>query len=158
MKFLYNKICRLEEVICGLGLFSIVVLVFLSAGFRIFNHPIQWSMDLSQLIFAWVAFTGMDIAMRAGGVMGLDLLTKKLDKKIRNIINIFMNFILICFLISLIVYGFKLSFESWSRTYQTLGISYSWATLSLPVCSIFMVMNLVVNSFQIIKQLRVGRN
>lgn len=153
MKKIYSKICTIEELFCGGALFFIVVLVFTSAIFRLVGKPIQWTMDISQLLFAWIAFTGMDIALRKSGILGIDLVFKRFPYKVQKVIKIIINLIIIMLLFSFIYFGIKLSIESRSRTYQTLGISYSWATLSLPICSILMMLTIIKDTISTIKVL-----
>lgn len=157
MRKIYYKMCAIEEFFCGGALFFIVVLVFISAILRLAGMPIQWVMDISQLLFAWIAFTGMDIALRKSGVMGINLVTRNFPDKVQKIIKVIINLVIIMFLISLVYFGLILAIEGKSRTYQTLGISYSWATLSLPVCSIMMVLTILRDVVLTITEHKTGK-
>lgn len=135
-------IFKLEEYICATFFISIIGLVFVSAVFRYLKIPIQWSIDITQLLFAWVAFLGADIALRNEKLMGVDMLTKKFPEKVQYYIETFCSLLIIVVLCIFIAYGFKLSISSWQRSFQTLPISYSFVTLSLPVGSIFMMLSI----------------
>ncbi|MDF1616858.1 TRAP transporter small permease [Petrocella sp. FN5] len=141
-------IFRIEEFICSTFFITIIGLVFASAVFRYLKIPIQWSIDITQILFAWVAFLGADIALRNGKLLGVDILTRKFSDVIQYYLKLFCNVLIIVVLFIFIVYGFNLSISSWQRSFQTLPISYSFVTLSLPVGSIFMLMSSFTNIYK----------
>ena len=81
MKKIYDLLCKLETIICGIFLILVVILVFLSALTRKFNIPMQKSLDVAQLLFAWLAFIGADIALRQEKLVGVDIFTSKMSKR-----------------------------------------------------------------------------
>lgn len=151
MKKIYKIFCKIEEVICASLFLGIIALVFASAVCRYLKIPLQWSIDVTQLIFAWVAFLGADIAMRNGKLIGVGLITEKLPPKTAHALAIFCNIFILFILAIFIYYGFKLGINSWNRQFQTLPVSYSFVTFSLPVSSIFMVMSTIGNIHKINK-------
>jgi TRAP-type C4-dicarboxylate transport system permease small subunit len=42
------------------------------------------------------------------------------------------------------VKGYQLAKMNWARFFNTLPISYGWATMSLPVCSVLMILTLLI--------------
>ncbi|WMJ83303.1 TRAP transporter small permease [Oscillospiraceae bacterium LTW-04] len=148
MKKIYQTICKAEESICGMLLCIIVALAFLTAIARCIKHPISWTNDISQLFLAWLAFLGADMALREGRVLGVDILTRRLPEKTQAAIRIATNVLLLLTLAAFVKYGFALCFNNISRSYQALGLSYSWATASLPVCSILMVTTITLETMQ----------
>ena len=52
-----------------------------------------------------------------------------------------------------IIFGFRLSADSWKRAFQTLPISYSYVTLSLPVSSVFMTVTAILKIRETVKRL-----
>ncbi|MDR2433608.1 MAG: TRAP transporter small permease subunit, partial [Treponema sp.] len=85
MKKLYAYYCKAEEIITGIGFVTIIVLVFSSAIARGLKNPIQWTVDISQLLLAWVSFFGADVAWRHSQILGLDLFTKNLPIRLRKV-------------------------------------------------------------------------
>ena len=81
----------------------------------------------------------------AGYLIGL--IAPIVEKKLPEGLNIILGALII-----FIIYGFRLSAESWKRSFQTLKISYSWVTLALPVMSIFMSVSDVLDIISKIKQ------
>lgn len=139
MKAIYRAFCKVEEAIACAMFFSMVVLVLCSALARLINKPIAWSIDVAQLLLAWTCFIGADVAFRRGKLVGLDLFTRKLPQKVQDFLTLVVQLLILLSLAIFIFYGVRLSIESWKRSFQTLTISYSFVTLSLPVASALMI-------------------
>lgn len=140
MKRFYAAFCKVEEMICNIGFLLMILFVFASALARSFNHPIAWSIDFAQLLLCWVTLLGADVAYRHGRFLGLDLITRKFPIKVRRGIEILVDVIILVMMVILSIYGTKLAIANWSRTFQTLPISYSTVTLALPVtCTLLFI-------------------
>jgi TRAP-type C4-dicarboxylate transport system permease small subunit len=83
---------------------------------------------------------------------GLDMVVLKMPKKVQVVLKYVVRVLMLALLVFFVHFGFKLAFSNLKRTFQTLGISYSWVTISLPVCSILMILSLLVTSFDEISQ------
>ena len=124
---------------------TIVAFVFIAAVTRAINRPIQWTIDASQFLLAWTAFLGADMGFRASKVLGVDILTRKLPEKMQTAIRIVTNFLILAMLISFVYFGIKISMDNYLRRIPTLGISYSWVTISLPVSCVLMSITAVIS-------------
>ena len=56
----------------GLLLATIVLLVFVAAIMRFFDHPLIWSVDMAQLLFIWLCFSAPPAPCAEGGHIGID--------------------------------------------------------------------------------------
>ncbi|MEW9674130.1 TRAP transporter small permease [Ammoniphilus sp. 3BR4] len=148
MKKVYGYFCKIEETIVQVFICAVMALVFISAVFRTIKYPLNWATDLSLLLFAWVVFLGADMALRNTELVNVDLLLKRFAGKVQKNIYIFWNLIIMAFLLTLIWYGIPLAMESSKRLFQTLGISYSWATISVPIGSMFMLITTGIKIFR----------
>ncbi len=155
MKTVYKYFCKFEEIFCGISFISIVSLVFISAVARGLNHPIPWSIDISQLLLAWTAFLGADVAFREHNLVGIDLVTKKFPAKMQKSIELLVLILMLVALVIFIIFGVKLSIDSYKRAFQTLTLSYSFVTMSLPVASVFMSVTAVR---QIVERIKTFNN
>lgn len=137
MSTVLNTIKKIETFIGTVFIIFIVLLVFIAALVRWIGFPIAWSIDAAQLLFGWVVFLGADIALKNDSHIGVDMIVNKLPFKARKIIKI-INYICIqVFLLIIIYYGVDLSIQNYERLFNTLRISYSYATISVPVgCSL----------------------
>lgn len=139
MRKLYESFCVLEEQVAKILLAFIVLLVFVAALSRTLNYPLNWSVDIAQMLFAWATFFGADIAMRRDKLMGVDLFIERMTAKKRSLLQISHYLLIIVFLCGVVLFGLKLCIENYDRTFQTMEISYSWVTLSVPVGSVLMI-------------------
>ncbi|MDR1574449.1 MAG: TRAP transporter small permease [Treponema sp.] len=144
MKKFYEYYCKFEKIVCGTGFITIVVLVFLSAIARSLKNPLQWSIDISMLLLAWVSFLGADIAWRRGQLLGIDLLTRNLPIKAQKLVDLCILTLILASLIIFIIFGFMLAKSNWRRSMQVVRMSYSFVTLSLPVVSISMSVSTLI--------------
>ncbi len=155
MKKIYQVYCRIEEVLVGTAFVSIVVLIFSAAFFRQFNRPIVWADDIAKFLFSWTAFLGADVAMRYSRLVGVDILVRKLPRKIAKIIQIAVFVIIIILLAAFVYFGTILSIESVDRSFQTLSnFSYSIVTASLPVASLLMILTASLKIVKIVHNFR----
>jgi len=142
----YDALCTAELYIAASLFMLIVVLVFVSAVTRKIGFPIQWTMDVTKLCFAWLAFLSGDIALRRGALPGVDMIVEKFPVKIRFVLKYVSRVLMLALLVFFVYFGFKLAMSNIKRTFQTLPISYSWVSISLPVCSILMIMSFISNT------------
>lgn len=150
----YKKICNLEILICSIFLLIVVVLVFVGALTRGMGIPLQEANDVAQLLFAWTSFLGADIALRYEKLVGVDLITRKLSKKTQSTFKLVCYILILVILVVFVWGGIVLSLKSWNRSFQTLTLSYSFVTLSLPVGSLLMIFSTISLLNKEIKKLK----
>lgn len=124
---------KVETLIVCIGLLVLIFTVFAAAVLRFFGVDMSMSTDLAQLVFAWVSFIGADLAMRKDKHMGVDMLIEKFPPALLNAVYLFNYVLIFCFLVFAVRYGINLCIVNSARKYQTLYISYSYATASCPV-------------------------
>ena len=152
MKKFYEMFCRIEELVTGIFLCIIVALVFLSALARAVLHPLNWAQDVSLLLFAWVVFLGADVALRKADFVNVDMFIKQLSSKIQLFFYYTWNIVIVSFLAVLIRFGIPLTIENYKRLFQALGISYSWAAISVPVGSSLMIITIILKLLREMKK------
>ncbi|WP_062329096.1 TRAP transporter small permease [Treponema endosymbiont of Eucomonympha sp.] len=141
MKKIYKAFCATETAVCGTAFVAIVALTFMSAILRMLKVPLSWNMDLAMLLLAWASFLGADCAFRAGQMTGIDLLTRNFPKKAQNTVSLVILAAILTALLFFAHFGIKLVRSDYNRQYSSLPISFSWATLSLPVAAISMIVS-----------------
>jgi TRAP-type C4-dicarboxylate transport system permease small subunit len=144
LKTLYKGLCRVEEFLVSLFIVILTFLVFLSALARSIKHPINWAQDISLLLFAWVVFLGADLALQKADFLRVDMLMRLFPRKIQKFLYYFFYVVVIGFLGLLVWHGIALSLSNAKRLFQTLEISYSWATISVPVGSILLGITIII--------------
>jgi TRAP-type C4-dicarboxylate transport system permease small subunit len=142
MNIVLNVIKKIELLIGTIFMICIVLLVFIAAVIRWVGFPVAWSIDVAQLLFGWVVFLGADIALKNDSHIGVDMFVNKLPFIARKTIKI-INFLFIqTFLLAIIYYGVNLSRLNYERLFNTLRISYSYATISVPVGAFLMFLTM----------------
>ncbi len=138
-----NYVNKIEENIVQYCVALLVILVFMAAAFRYLGYPIVWSIDLAQLLFVWIVFLGADQALRNNNHIGVDFFINYLPKKIQKAIYFFHYTLIGIFLTGIGIYGLDLTIRNYSRTYNTLGISYSFATAGVPIGCLLMLRTVI---------------
>ena len=144
LRAIYRFLCKAEVIICGAGFVLLIALVFLSAILRMFRVSMAWNIDMAMLLLAWTAFLGADVAYRSGQLVGLDLVTRNLPRKIRKIIEILLFLIILAALIIIIYFGTRLARFEWIRRYQSMPIPYSLVTVSIVLAAASMVVSTII--------------
>ncbi len=157
MRRVYGAFCRIEEFVVGTFIVTVTALVFLSAVARTIKHPINWAQDVSLLLFAWTVFLGADVALREKDFVNVDMLVSRFPERIRTVLYYLWNTVIIGFLFLLIRFGIPLSIDNSKRLFQTLGISYSWASISVPIGALFMMVTVILKLIVHIRNNRAGR-
>ena len=138
-----RHLIRVEELISRVLLALLVLLVFVPAVTRTFNRPIIWSIEIAQLLFAWLAFLGANQAMRAGAHIGVDVLTRNLPPPIRKAVALLNLGLIAAFLAALLWYGIELTFVSAARRFMTTNLSFAFATVAAPLGAALLLLTTV---------------
>ena len=151
MKKIYKMFCKFEETAAVVLLAGLTILVFVSALMRTMKMPLNWAQDVALVAFAWMIFLGSDIAVRGPGLIGVNLFVKKFPPVIQKGLDIIFKVVIIIFLGVLVIYGFQMTIQGWEREITTLGISYSWVTMAVPVGAFFMIISTSIRLVETIK-------
>lgn len=151
MKKIYAKFCKFEQIFAIVLLFGIATLVFMSAIFRTFKHPLNWAQDAALVAFAWMIFIGSDLAIRNTRLIGINVIIKHLPKPIQKWLSIIFQVIIVAFLCILVRHGYTMVITGIQRTIPTLKISYAWVTASVPVGALLMIISQITRMVQGIK-------
>lgn len=149
MKNFYIKMCNIEVVLAIICLLLSVFIIVISAIMRKIGMPINWGLDIALLLFTWSTFLGADIAFRDDKFINVDILFLKMPKSLQRPLELVIYITIFIFLSALIYLGAILSAFTWPRTFQGIPtLSYTWVTLSVPVCSFFMIITTVIKMFK----------
>jgi TRAP-type C4-dicarboxylate transport system permease small subunit len=141
MRKLYHTLCKAEVAVCGVGFVLLIVLVFMSAILRMCRISLSWNMDLAMLLLAWTAFVGADIAWRNGQLVGIDIVTRSLPRKVQKVVQLIVFVIVGFALVIIVIYGFRLVVAEGGRKYQSMPISYGIVIASMPFTAASMTLS-----------------
>jgi TRAP-type C4-dicarboxylate transport system permease small subunit len=152
MKKINQRIGRVETLV-GVVMMSVIVgLVFIAAvtRMRIINRPIVWSVDLAQLLFIWVCMFGADAALKNKAHVGVDMLVRLFPARLQRAVSLVTHLLCLAFLSFLVYWGAALCGQNYLRSYSTLGVSYSFGTLAVPVVSVLMILSVLEQLFDLL--------
>ncbi|MBN1183383.1 MAG: TRAP transporter small permease [Bacteroidales bacterium] len=149
IKDFYKKMCNIEIVLAIISLVFTVSLMTISAIMRTIGLPINWGLDMSLLTFTWSTFLGADAAFREDKLVRVDLLLEKMPQNFRRKLELAIYVMILVFLFSLVYLGIRLSIFSRHRTFQGIpNLSYSWVTISVPICSLLMIITGIIKIYK----------
>lgn len=155
MKKFYEQLCLVELWTAQIFMIVMVVLIFVAGFARLIGHPINWSIDVATCVFAWACFLSADVAWRKGKLMSVDVIVKHLSERGQQLFRLANYAIVIAFLVYLIPMGLWLSYVSRERSFQGIpDFSYSWVTMSIPVCGTLLLVTTILKMKAELAQLR----
>lgn len=138
---------RIERLLCVILLAAIVGLVFMAAIMRTFGVPIIWSVDVAQMLFAWLVMLAANQTFKHSEHAGVDIITRRLSLKMQQAFGSFFDILMISVLSILVWFGVVLFSANPDRTLGSTSISYQWVTLAVPVGSALMIITLLQRLF-----------
>jgi len=148
----YKRFCEIELAVAAFLLLSTVFILTFAAILRTIGFPINWGLDLALLMFTWSVYIGADTALRDDKMVDVQMLQKYLKPKGQKILQLVIYIIMLVFLSLLVYYGFRLAYSSRFRSFQGIPfLSYTWATLSLPIPLLFMILTVILKIKALVK-------
>lgn len=144
----YRLLCRAEELVVGTMIVGVTVLIFAAAVGRFAGHPLNWANDIALLLFAWLTFLGADVALKKSDFMRVEIIVKRFPEFIRRSLRTLFSLLTVGFLLVIVAEGVPLALDNAQRLFQTLGISYMWATLSAPVGAALITVTIAVRTVE----------
>lgn len=97
-------------IVTALCLSIMAILVFVNVVLRyVFNSGITWSSELSTFMFIWLVFLGAVLAYKDNAHLGVDVIVKRLPKKLKFIVFIIAELITMYILWLLFVGSIKMT-------------------------------------------------
>lgn len=138
IEFLTGAIC--------VGMFAgLIVVIMLGVVFRyIVVDPLQWSEELARFLMLWIGFLAMNIATRQDQHLKIDTLVERFPRKLAFVLEHFGNILIICFLLVLIVKGYRMTMGT-MMTASSMRFSMFWVYMSVPLGAGLSLVQLVLN-------------
>jgi TRAP-type C4-dicarboxylate transport system permease small subunit len=102
----------------------------------VLNSPSSYTEELSTYLLIWISLLGTAYALRLRAHLGIDVLTKKLQGKARQISNLVIYLAVIVFAAAVMVYG------GLHLVYVTLHLNQLSAAFRIPVGYVYLVLPL----------------
>ena len=142
---------RIEFACGGILLVAVVILVAVASVARAMGSPIIWSVEMAQLIFAWLCMLAADIAMQEDRHFGLQILREILSKRASAWVEIINILVIIGFLAFLLNYAWTNMILMHPRLVGAAQINASYIHASMVVGILLMIRTMVS---QLIRRVR----
>ena len=117
-----------------------IVITFTQVIFRyILNSALPWAGEITIFLFIWVIFLGAAITLSKGLHIGVDIFTSFLNKKIRNIVLIITNLLVILFCFLIIIGSTPLVIDNFTQRSPALEIRLSYVYAIIPISMASMI-------------------
>ena len=122
-------------------LFTLMILItFTQVIFRyLLNSALPWAGEITIFLFIWVIFLGAAITLSKGLHIGVDIFTSFLNKKNKNIVQIFTNLLVILFCFLIIIGSAPLIIDNFTQRSPALEIRLSYVYAVIPISMASMI-------------------
>ena len=137
------------EFACAVAIFAaIVLLVGLASVARSFGSPIIWSLEIAQLMFAWLVMISADLALQLKRHFALGLVLDNLPPRLRRGLELFNMLVLLAFVGFLLVYAVRNAILMHPRLVGATQFHASLIHASMPFGLALMLRTLLVQIWQ----------
>jgi TRAP-type C4-dicarboxylate transport system permease small subunit len=136
---------NIVEVTAATLVVALAIIVFLQVFNRfVLKTPLAWSEELAMLLFQWVSFLGAAIGVKRWRHFGIELVVKMLPEKMRRRVELIVPIIVGMVALVMITEGIEVLSFNRNRFYSSMGLSYIWPYLAIPVSGCLMIFYLIV--------------
>lgn len=152
MSKLNNIINKILDVGLAISVGTVFIVTFLQVVSRfLFKLPIPWSTDIIRLSFVYTVFLGAALGMRENGHLNVDVVFNALPEKIRRILGITINLILLGFFASITNLGVKFARSGMTQGSPYLELPMTIYYISVPLAAFLMFYYLIQHTIQNVK-------
>jgi TRAP-type transport system small permease protein len=145
---LSDCISKTTELLSSLFLISIAVVLFSQVLLRyVFETGIVFAEEFSKYSVIWVVMLTANIVVKNDELIKVDFMDSLFPVRFIKYRNIICKFILFCMMVTLIIEGWQQAVNSWvtNSMMVTLGITYFWVFISIPVCGIMILFQIITS-------------
>lgn len=140
---------KLLAFVTASAMAAIVLIVFVNVALRyIVNTGLTWSEEIAVNLFVWVIFLGAILAGLEGLHIKVDMLTKKLPKKIQKVFLVISSLCVLFAMGVLIVGGIDVVKVTDKNISAATGIPFSYISSALVVFAVCLVFVTLYNTYK----------
>lgn len=148
MKKLYETYNKIERVILGLLLLSLIVMGFVSVICRfVLEIPLAWAEEFMLFSMVWVAYLGASAAANERKHVRVSLFVGMMPKKVQTIISLLADVLWVITGLILTYLGYIVTSNYITHHAVSLGGGYPYwvAAISIPIGMILMILRVIVS-------------
>lgn len=140
MKAAKNIMDSILRVIMAVSSFVLFAVTFMQVVWRfVLSSPLPWSQDVIRLCFTYLVFVGAAYCVRDNAHLGIDFVLSMLKPRLKQIVELLINVLLIGFFVFLAYYGFVFAQSGSAQMAPYLPIKMSYYYASVPVSAVLMI-------------------
>lgn len=158
MKKLISFLDKFEDVVSIIFLVILSITVLIQVFCRyVLNSPLTGTEELARFAFIWMIFVGSAYVIKHGGHIGVEAIVMYLPDKVRKVIRVAINIMIIFTLIYILpsAIGFARLMDRIGSSALQIPMSYVYASVCVGI--ILMTIRLIQVSFFYIKDLTGNR-
>ncbi len=149
-----NYLNKLLRYILAISMLIMVSVTFYQIIMRyVFNRAPSWSEEFVRYLFVWISVLGAGMGIQEKVHIGVDAVVNLFPIKIRNIISIFVFFLIIAFGVFIIYYTIPIVKVTSTQISPALHIKVSYMYFSMVAFGVLCIIYATIESLKIIKQL-----
>ncbi|WP_291636755.1 TRAP transporter small permease [Clostridium sp.] len=150
----YAMLQKIIKYTVAIFLTSMVILVFANVISRYFlNFAIAWTEEVTRFMFIWVVFLSAVLAYVNDEHLKLDILEKKLPKKIGQVVAVICDLIVMYAIYLITAGGKNLALQSWNWLSPAISFSYGIVYLVVPICGGLMLLQTLLKLYYHVKKI-----
>jgi TRAP-type transport system small permease protein len=138
------------EILSSLGLIVVAVVLLLQVILRyVLSSGLVFAEEISKYTLIWVVLLTGGILAKNHDFIKTDFLDSFYSRRFIKYKDMVGRIILSCMLLTLIKEGWDQAINSWTSNSKltTLPFTFFWAYISIPVCALIMLLQLIISSF-----------
>jgi TRAP-type C4-dicarboxylate transport system permease small subunit len=143
---------KVAGLACAILFGTMTAIVIIGVFFRyVLNAPLNWVEETSRYLMIWGASVAISLGVSAGEHVGLTIILDSLKKPLpRKILTLFVNALVLAFLLFMFVYSLSATVEAKTQMTQALGISMFIPRLAVPVAMALSAVQVVLVSIMVL--------
>ena len=139
---------KVAGLACAILFGTMTAIVIIGVFFRyVLNMPLNWVEETSRYLMIWGASIAISLGVSAGEHVGLTVILDSLKNPLpRKILTLFINAIVLAFLVFMFAYSLSATMEAKTQMTQALGISMFIPRLAVPVAMALSAIQVVLVS------------
>ena len=142
-RLLKRTLGHLDDHLAMLTLVVIVLITVAGVFMRyVVGEPFKWTEEVSKAMVVWFTFLGASTVMRTDGHVSIDVLVRRLPRRLRYAMALFRMIVMTTVLVFLAVWGTMLLFIAWFKITPILHVRYTFIDLIVPCTAVAMLVHL----------------
>lgn len=136
---------RILEATVSLLLVAAVGVAFLAVIYRyLIGSSLSWSFEVSLALLTYITFLGSYLALRRGAHLKVDLLVRRLSRRLRGLLFLFNQTVIATIGYIMAYHGGRQVLKFVDQTTNVLEISTAWYYAAIPVAGAMIMLDAIV--------------